>query len=145
MRHQLEGLVSPCAIVLRRKDILDQLYVGGVPFALHEYRGVGPDWLMSAMATLRFPKLGHVNEPPVIFSSHKNSITIDVQRNAARQHAFHLAYQQARKYYAITLLVKRLRLDLFVQPFLRVLQRKDRLRGQIKRFFKPSPSPKSHE
>lgn len=147
MRHQIGGLISPCALIIRRKDILDHLYVGGVPFARHEYRGVGPDWLMSAMATLRYPKFGYINEPLVVFSSHEGSITIDAQRDAARHHALNLAYQQARKYYAITLLVNRLRLDLFAHAFLKILQRGTRLRGKVKRFFSPSlpPSSQLHE
>lgn len=142
MRHQIEALVSPCAIIIRKKDILDHLYVGGVPFARHEYRGVGPDWLMSAMATLRYPKFGHVNELLVIFSSHDGSITIDAQRSAARQEALDRAYEQARKYYAITLLVKRLRLDLIAHAFLKVLQQGARLRGKLGRISAPSPSSK---
>lgn len=145
MRHQIGGLVSPCALIIRRKDILDQLYVGGVPFARHEYRGVGPDWLMSAMATLRYPKFGYVNEPLVIFSSHDGSITIDAQRDAARHRALNLAYQQARKYYAISLLTDRLRLDIFAYVFLKILQQGARLRGKLRRFFAPSTCSKSHE
>lgn len=135
MRHQIGGLVSPCALVIRRKDILDHLYVGGVPFARHEYRGVGPDWLMSAMATLRYPKFGYVHEPLVVFSSHDGSITIDAQRDAARHRALNLAYQQARKYYAVSFLVDRLRLDLFAYAFLKLLQQGARLRGKLRRFF----------
>jgi glycosyltransferase involved in cell wall biosynthesis len=144
MRHQISGLVSPCALIIRRKDILDHLYVGGVPFARHEYRGVGPDWLMSAMATLRYPKFGYVNEPLVIFSSHDGSITIDAQRDAARHRALNLAYQQARKYYAIRLLADRLRLDIFAYAFLKIIQQGARLRGKLRRVFAPSTSSKSH-
>lgn len=145
MRHQIRGLVSPCALIIRKKDMLDHLYVGGVPFSRHEYRGVGPDWLMSAMATLRYPKFGYVNEPLVIFSSHDGSITIDAQRDVERHRALNLAYQQARKYYAISFLVDRLRLDLLAYAFLKFLQQGARLRGKLRRFFAPSPSSKSHE
>jgi glycosyltransferase involved in cell wall biosynthesis len=145
MRHQIGGLISPCALIIRRKDILDHLYVGGVPFARHEYRGVGPDWLMSAMATLRYPKFGYVNEPLVTFSSHDGSITIDAQRDATRHRALNLAYQQARKYYVITLLVNGFRLDLFAHVYLKLLQRWARLRGKLKRLFTPSPSSKLNE
>jgi glycosyltransferase involved in cell wall biosynthesis len=145
MRHQIEGLVSPCAIIIRRKDILDHLYVGGVPFARHEYRGVGPDWLMSAMATLHYPKFGHVNELLVIFSSHDGSITIDAQRDAARQLALDCAYEQARKYYVITLLVSRLRLDLVAHTFLKILKQCARLRRKVGRIFAKTSTFKTHE
>lgn len=145
MRYQIGGLVSPCALVIRRKDILDHLYVGGVPFARHEYRGVGPDWLMSAMATLRYPSFGYVNEPLVVFSSHEGSITIDAQKDAARQRALSLAYQQARKYYFITLLVRRLRLDLLAHFFLKIEQRVARLRSKLSQKSPPDHSSQPHE
>jgi len=145
MRHQINGLISPCALILRKKDILDQLYVGAVPFARHEYRGVGPDWLMSAMATLRYPKYGYVAEPLVVFSSHDGSITIDAQKDAARHRALGKAYQQARNYYLMMLLAKRLRLDLLTFVFLKVLQLGARILGGLRRIFYPKPTFKSND
>ncbi len=112
MTLQIKGLVSPGAILLRRQDILDALFVGRVPFAQHEYRGVGPDWLMSAMATLRYPKVGFVAEPLAIFSAHEGSITVDAQRDTAKKKALQAAYQAARRYYVIARAIKALRLDL---------------------------------
>ena len=145
MRHQINGLISPCALIIRKKDILDQLYVGGVPFARHEYRGVGPDWLMSAMATLRYPKYGYVAEPLGGFSSHDGSITIDAQKDAVRQRALSRAYQQSRNYYAMTLLVRTLRLDLFAFVFLKIIQLGARILGGLRRIFYPKPTFKSND
>ena len=145
MRHQISGLVSPCALIIRKKDVLDQLYVGGVPFARHEYRGVGPDWLMSAMASLNYPKFGYVAEPLVIFSSHEGSITIDAQKDAARHRALRRAYQQSRNYYAMAFLVRRLRLDLLAYVFLKVLQLGARILGGLRRIFYPKPTFKSND
>ena len=112
MTLQIKGLVSPGAILLRRQDILDALFVGRVPFAQHEYRGVGPDWLMSAMATLNYPKVGFVAEPLAVFSAHEGSITVDAQRDKAKKKALKAAYQSARRYYVIARVIKALRLDL---------------------------------
>jgi hypothetical protein len=92
--------------------MLDALFVGRVPFARHEYRGVGPDWLMSAMATLRYPKIGFVAEPLAVFSAHAGSITVDAQRDKAKNQALKAAYQSARLYYVIARAVTSLRLDL---------------------------------
>ena len=139
MRTQISGLVSPGAIILRKKDILDQLYIGGVPFARHEYRGVGPDWLMSAMATLRYPKFGFVAETLVIFSAHEGSITIDALKDAARKRALHRAYEQSRIFYVMTLLVRRLRLDLAAICFLKILQLGAWLTSAFSRPFQPKP------
>jgi glycosyltransferase involved in cell wall biosynthesis len=112
MTLQIKGLVSPGAILLRRQDILDALFVGRVPFAQHEYRGVGPDWLMSAMATLRYPKVGFIAEPLAVFSAHEGSITVDAQRDKAKKKALQAAYQAARRYYVVARAIKALRLDL---------------------------------
>ncbi|MGA0133207.1 MAG: glycosyltransferase family 2 protein, partial [Opitutales bacterium] len=112
MTLQIKSLVSPGAILLRRQDMLDALFVGRVPFARHEYRGVGPDWLMPAMATLRYPKVGFVAEPLAVFSSHEGSITVEAQRDKAKKKALQAAYQAARRYYVIAWAIASWRLDL---------------------------------
>lgn len=122
MTLQIKGLVSPGAILLRRQDMLDGLFVGRVPFARHEYRGVGPDWLMSAMATLRYPKIGFVAEPLAVFSAHEGSITVDAQRDKAKSKALQAAYQAARRYYVIARAVAALRLDLLAGLGLYILR-----------------------
>jgi len=112
MNLHLKGLVSPGAVLMRRVDVLDALFVGRVPFARHEYRGVGPDWLMSALVTLKYPRIGFVAEPLTVFSVHSESITVDAQRDKVKQHAIRLAYQSARRYYIIAKAISVLRLDL---------------------------------
>jgi glycosyltransferase involved in cell wall biosynthesis len=118
MNHQIGSLVSPGATLIRRKDILNHLLVGRVPFTSFEYRGVGPDWLMTAMTTLDYPKFGYVDEPLAVFSSHDGSITIDAFKDAARKKALHRAYQEARLYYTIAWLVRTFRLDLPARAWL---------------------------
>jgi hypothetical protein len=114
----INDLVSPGATVLRRKDIIDHLLVGRVPFTSFEYRGVGPDWLMTAMTTLDYRTFGYVDEPLAVFSAHDGSITIDASKDAARQKAFARAYQEARLYYVITRMVKTFRLDVLARVWL---------------------------
>ncbi|MCB9177165.1 MAG: glycosyltransferase family 2 protein [Caldilineae bacterium] len=111
MALQFHSLVSPGATLMRREDIIDQLLVGGIPFARREYRGVGPDWLITAMTCLKYPKVGHVAEPLAIFSANDSSITYIAERDPDRRVALHGAYQEARRYYVVTCIVRVLRID----------------------------------
>ena len=118
MSHVINGLVSPGATVLRRKDIIDHLLVGRVPFTSFEYRGVGPDWLMTAMTTLEYRTFGYVDEPLAVFSAHDGSITVDASKDPARAQDFARAYREARLYYVITRMVKAFRLDVLARVWL---------------------------
>ena len=145
MSFQIMRLVSPGATVIRRKDILNHLFVGRVPFTSFEYRGVGPDWLMTAMTTLEYPRFGYVDEPLAVFCAHKGSITIDAAKNAARKKDFERAYQEARLYYVITRMVKTFRLDVLARVWLFAMTTMARIRTLI---YRPYPSKRrwsSHE
>jgi glycosyltransferase involved in cell wall biosynthesis len=122
MSLQIKGLVSPGATLIRRKDIIHHLYVGRVPFARSEYHGVGPDWLMTAMTSLDYPKFGFVAEPLAVFSSHAGSITVDAHADAQRKKKLYRAYQEARLFYTITRVVRLFRLDLLARLWLFVSQ-----------------------
>jgi len=145
MSHQIKGLVSPGATLIRRKDILNHLLVGRVPFTTFEYRGVGPDWLMTAMTTLDYRKFGYVDEPLAVFSSHEGSITIDAHKDAARKKALYRAYQEARLYYTIAWLVRTFRLDLPARGLLFCTRVKAKLRNGIYRLFHPKRPLISHD
>jgi len=145
MSHQIKGLVSPGATLIRRKDIINHLLVGRVPFTTFEYRGVGPDWLMTAMTTLDYPKFGYVDEPLTVFSSHDGSITIDAHKDSARKKALDRAYQEARLYYAIAWLIKTFRLDLLARAFLICMRLKARIRNGIYRIIHPKRPLISHD
>lgn len=137
MSHQIKGLVSPGATLIRRKDILNHLLVGRVPFTSFEYRGVGPDWLMTAMTTLDYPKFGYVDEPLAVFSSHEGSITIDAHKDATRRKALRRAYQESRLYYTIAWLVKTFRLDLPARALLFCMRVRAKALNGIHRLFHP--------
>jgi glycosyltransferase involved in cell wall biosynthesis len=145
MSYQIKGLVSPGATLIRRKDILNHLLVGRVPFTSFEYRGVGPDWLMTAMTTLDYPKFGYVDEPLAVFSAHEGSITIDAHKDATRKKALYRAYQEARLYYTIAWLVKTLRLDLPARGLLFCMRLKVKALNGIYRLFLPKRPLISHD
>ena len=142
MDKQLRGLVSPGATIIRRKDMLDALFVGKVPFARFEYHGVGPDWLMTAMTTLNYKKIGFVDEPLAVFSSHPGSITVSALQDEAKKLAFRKAYQESRRFYAMLWLAKRFRLDLVGDVALAFMRLKANLASFLRRISKPRKSSK---
>ncbi len=137
MRKHVRGLVSPGTVILRRRDILDALYIGKVPFARHEYRGVGPDWLMTAMATLRYPKIGFVAEPLAVFSSHSGSITVSAMQDQEKKRALRRAYQESRRYYALLWLAQVFRVDLLADISLFCMRLKANLFSGCRRLLQP--------
>jgi glycosyltransferase involved in cell wall biosynthesis len=137
MHKHVRGLVSPGAAILRRKDILNALYVGKVPFARHEYRGVGPDWLMTAMATLSYPKVGFVAEPLAVFSHHAGSITVAAGADKEKKRALRRAYQESRRFYALLWLAQTFRLDLLADVSLGCMKLKANLASALSRLFHP--------
>ncbi len=141
----INGLVSPGATVIRRKDIINHLLVGRVPFTSFEYRGVGPDWLMTAMTTLEYRTFGYVDEPLAVFSVHDGSITVDAGKDAARQKALARAYQEVRIYYVIIRMVKAFRLDVLARVWFSMLTVVARIRNRSYRRYHPKRRWISHE
>lgn len=137
MHKHVRGLISPGATILRRKDILNALYVGKVPFARHEYRGVGPDWLMTTMATLNYPKVGFVAEPLAIFSHHAGSITVAAGADKEKKRALRLAYQESRRFYALLWLAQTFRLDVIADVTLVCMKLKANLASGLSHLFHP--------
>jgi len=139
MEKQINGLVSPGATILRKKDILDVLFIGKVPFARYEYRGVGPDWLMTSVAAMNHPKIGFVAEPLAVFSSHQGSITTSALQDKDKKRAFRRAYRESARYYALLWLVKNLRIDFLADLTLIIMKIKaglfSRLRRRIRRIY----------
>lgn len=135
MERQLRGLISPGATILRKKDILDALFIGKVPFARFEYHGVGPDWLMTSMTTLHYRKVGFVDEPLAIFSSHAGSITVSAVNDEKRKKAFDQAYHEARRFFALLWLAKSFRLDFIATFTLALLRLRARYFVKLRRLF----------
>ncbi len=95
----LKQLFSPTSFIIRKKDVIDAIYNGGLPFSKHNYKGVGPDRFMILLCMLRYTKFGYINKPLAYFRSHKNSITIEAHSNTNKNKSFEKARNEVDKYY----------------------------------------------
>jgi hypothetical protein len=95
----VENLISPTSFIMRKKDIIDSLFQGKLPFAKFEYKGVGPDKLMILMCLLRYKKFGYVSDYLSSYRAHKNSITINSSSNEEKRKNFKRAYREVVFYY----------------------------------------------
>ncbi len=99
LKFNKDNMVSPGAAIFRKKMLLDNLFVGKIPFSQNEYHGVGPDILFSIMSCIEYPVYGFINEPLATFRAHDNSITIDALSDTTKQKKIQNAYNDARVYY----------------------------------------------
>ena len=114
----LKKLTSPCAGIYRKKILIDNLFVGSVPFSENAYHGVGPDILFSLMTCSSYSFYGYVNEPLVVFRAHEKSITIDASLDAKKQANIDKAYDDARIYFFINRIITRLKIYKIVKKFI---------------------------
>lgn len=102
LKHfNLKYLTSPGAGVFRKQILLDNLFVGNIPFTKNHYHGVGPDILFSLMSTIDYTHYGFVNKPLAFFRVHENSITIDAQSDKSKALKIKKAYEDAKIYFFI--------------------------------------------
>lgn len=123
LKYEMRGLISPGAMILRKKIILDNLFCCKVPFARTEYKGVGPDLLFSLMTTVDYNKIGYVDKCLAFFRAHDKSITIDASFDKEKAAKIHSAYEEGRKYYFIAKLFRKTKFDLLLLLLFRVLRR----------------------
>jgi glycosyltransferase involved in cell wall biosynthesis len=95
----LRTLISPTSLIIRKKDMVDALYVGNLPLSKNNYKGVGPDKLMTLLCMLRYSKFGYLSEALVYYRAHQNSITIDSQSCKKKKKLIKLAYEEVDQYY----------------------------------------------
>lgn len=95
----VQNLISPTSLIIRKKDMIDSLFQGKLPFAKFEYKGVGPDKLMIMMCMLRYKKFGYVSEYLSAYRSHENSITINGISDNQKEQNFRKAYREVNFYY----------------------------------------------
>lgn len=95
----LRYLISPTSIIIRKKDIIDSIFIGKLPFAKHTYKGVGPDKLMILLCLLRYKNFGYVNETLSVYRSHKDSITIDSSLSKSKEYLLKKSYEEVNNYY----------------------------------------------
>lgn len=96
-KRLMKIVISPGACLLRKQQILDNLFVGKVPLAKSHYHGVGPDLLFALSSSVTYPKFGYIHEQLAIFREHAGSITTNAQ-NTNKRKIIKNAYNEARKY-----------------------------------------------
>jgi glycosyltransferase involved in cell wall biosynthesis len=101
LKQNIKNLTSPAAGVFRKDILIDNLFVGKIPFSKNAYHGVGPDILFSLMSCSAYPLYGFVKEPLAVFRDHEKSITINASANSEKSIKIKKAYKDARVYYYI--------------------------------------------
>lgn len=100
-KYVLQRLVSPCAVLFRKKDVLNTLIPFKPIFIKHQYHGVGIDILMTLNHSLKYKKFGYVNESLVNFRAHDLSITFSSMSNFDNFINLHKTYNEYRKLFLI--------------------------------------------
>ena len=95
----LKYIMSPTSFIIKKKDMIDCLFQGRLPFSKYIYKGVGPDRLMILMCLLRYKKFGYVSESLSFYRSHADSITIDSRTDIKKKHMINKSYEEVLKYY----------------------------------------------
>jgi glycosyltransferase involved in cell wall biosynthesis len=107
IRHKV---ISPSAILLRKRDLIDGLYCGRLPFQKTEYHGAGADNFVKHLCLLRYPKFASVDRPLVRFRSHPGSITIKAGSQADTDKRLSQVYEHVETFAEILETVKALHL-----------------------------------
>ena len=90
-------VISPGACLLRKSEIINNLFVGNLPLAKTHYFGVGPDILFALSSCINYPSFSYIQEELTVFRAHEGSITTNAQ-NTNKQKSITAAYNEARKY-----------------------------------------------
>ena len=96
------NMISPGSILLRKKDIIDSIYLGKLPLEKYSYRGVGPDLNVSLLCCLRYKNFAYINEDLALFREHDKSITTQANQLNSDQYLFIKSYDEVRKFYLST-------------------------------------------
>jgi len=105
----LKSLISPGCALYRRQLLIDSLYQGRLPLSNADYKGVGPDCLVTLQSMLRYKKIGYVKEPLATFRAHEGSITIDAKKDKIKNRAVQDAYKEVKRYYLEMKMLRTLR------------------------------------
>ena len=104
-----EKMISPTAMLMRKHDLIDGIYLERLPFQSARHLGAGADHYIKLLAMLRYPKFGFVNAPLASFRSHPGSITIASNASGSSVELARV-YRQTFDFYLVLLAVRRLRL-----------------------------------
>lgn len=114
------SLTSPGAGVFRKQVLIDNLFVGNIPFTNNHYHGVGPDSLFTLMSCTKYPKFGWVNEDLAIFRAHDQSITINASKDQEKTKKIASAYLDAKYFYKLTVFLRHTRLGELLAKFIKI-------------------------
>jgi len=92
-------MISPSALLLRRRDVVDGLYLGSLPFSQHEHHGAGPDHYVKLLVMLRYKYFGLINQSLVTFGAHEGSITVKASQDNERQQNLESVYDEVWIFY----------------------------------------------
>jgi glycosyltransferase involved in cell wall biosynthesis len=120
INFNLKSLTSPCSGIYRKKILIDNLFVGSMPYTINEYHGVGPDILFTLMSCYKYPFYGYIYEPLVIFRAHEKSITIDASLDSQKQLKIDNAYEDARIYFLINRFIDKLKVYSIVRKYFKI-------------------------
>ena len=95
----LKTMISPACILIRKKDLLDSLYIGNLPFQKIYHHGVGPDLFMTLLAISRYRFFAYINEPLAIFREHSSSITSQSHKDSIKMLNLQKSYDEVRRFY----------------------------------------------
>ena len=97
--YTMRKMISPGAVIIRKKDAINAFYQGELPNEHCRYHGVGPDVLLTMLPQLNYSHFAYINEALFQFREHSSSITHQSKESLDQTQRFHFAYDEARKYF----------------------------------------------
>lgn len=128
-----ETMISPTALLLRKQELIDGIYVDRLPFQVQRFHGAGADHFLKLLALLRHAKFGYVNERLANFRSHPGSITVDAIASGNKSPLTQV-YTETLRYYRLLDFAKRTRLMAFVDGLHRTREGISAITGFITRY-----------
>jgi len=131
----LNSLLTPSAAIFRKKDLIDSIYQGGLPFSKYHYKGVGPDKFASLLCLLRYKYFGYVKESLSVGNLHIGSISTDSQQDNQKRKQLKKAYEEVNEYYYILKFSKHLpiyKILKIIQLFIKFISKIKRVLRKIK-------------
>ena len=92
-------LISPTALLMRRRDMLDGLLPGSLPFQSSHFHGAGADHFVKLLTMLRYPAFGYSNQSLANFQAHPGSITTSALLDPSASRALSAVYEETYGYF----------------------------------------------
>lgn len=92
-------MISPSALLCRKQDLLDGLYLGSLPYAKFQHHGAGPDHYVKLLTMVRYKQYGMIERPLVSFGAHQGSITVQASEDEIQQGNLYSVYDEAWIFY----------------------------------------------